>query len=288
MAEFVMLVGLPGSGKTTWAESQEGYEVYSSDGIREELGDVYDQTKNEKVFRILHKRIKEGLLCGKNCIFDATNVNAKKRRAFLDEIKGINCHKVARVFVRPFDSIREQNEKRTRVVPPEAIKKMLYRWQTPIIQEGLDEIVLDVQPCEWDFCDIEQDTKHHTLSLSEHMAVAARNASKFGGDKDVIATAAIHDIGKYWTKTFTDSKGYPTLEAHYFSHENVGAYLSLFGTGDDEIDKHILTISGLITWHMRPFVWDEHPNVREKDCKWMGDDLIKDLELLHRADVEAK
>lgn len=43
MTDFIMLVGLPGSGKSTYAEElkREGYIIHSSDAIREELtGDI--------------------------------------------------------------------------------------------------------------------------------------------------------------------------------------------------------------------------------------------------------
>lgn len=43
MVEFIMLVGLPGSGKSTYAEKlkEKGYIIHSSDAIREELtGDI--------------------------------------------------------------------------------------------------------------------------------------------------------------------------------------------------------------------------------------------------------
>ena len=282
MSELIMTVGLPGSGKTTWAKQQEGYTVFSSDDIREELG---DQAKNDKVFKTLHNKIKDALADGANCIYDATNVASKKRR---NALKEFDCKKIAVVFATPFDVIREQNEARGRSVPPEVIRKMLCSWQTPILQEGFDEIRLITEPCTWDIWEIPQDNQNHNRMLLNHMEVAARIVSKEGGSSDVISAAAMHDIGKYWTKSFTDSLGYPTLEAHYYNHENVGAYMSLFGLEYADIDKHIIKISGLITWHMRPFVWDEHPNVKEKDRKWIGDDFIKDLEILHKADMEAK
>lgn len=283
MSELIMTIGLPGSGKSTWAASQEGYEVFSSDAIRHELGDINDQSQNHKVFKILHDRITSALSDGKNCIYDATNITSKNRRSFLSGLK-VDCHKVARVFVRPFNVIREQNEARSRTVPPEVIKRMLYQWQTPIKQEGFDEIVLDSEPCHWDIYDMEQDTEHHTLSLVDHLGAARDNLSKLCDDKDMILAALLHDIGKYWTKSFIDSKGYPTLNAHYYNHENVGAYMCLLGAGNDRA----INVSGLITWHMRPFVWDEHPNVKERDRKWMGDSFIRELEIIHKADLEAK
>ena len=66
---FIMCVGIPGTGKSTWLENNKeelNFIIHSSDAIREELGDVNDQSKNELVFNTLHKRIKEDLLNGKN------------------------------------------------------------------------------------------------------------------------------------------------------------------------------------------------------------------------------
>ena len=61
MTKFIMLVGLPASGKSTYAErlKEKGYHIHSSDKIREELtGDVNSQDKNIDVFAELHKRVK--------------------------------------------------------------------------------------------------------------------------------------------------------------------------------------------------------------------------------------
>ena len=86
MVEFIMLVGLPGSGKSTCAEKlkKEGYIIHSSDTIREELtGDVNSQENNLEVFDILHKKVKEDLKSGHSCVYDATNMSMKRRKAFL-------------------------------------------------------------------------------------------------------------------------------------------------------------------------------------------------------------
>lgn len=89
MTEFIMLVGLPGSGKSTYAEKlkKEGYMIHSSDAIREELtGDINSQDNNPEVFGVLHKRVKEDLKSGHSCVYNATNMSRKRRKAFLDEI----------------------------------------------------------------------------------------------------------------------------------------------------------------------------------------------------------
>ena len=73
-----------------------------------------------------------------------------------------------------------------------------------------------------------QDNPNHSLTASEHMHktwdYAFRQAE---GDIILEVAAAHHDIGKYLTKTFVNRKGETTEVAHYYGHQNVGAYLLL-------------------------------------------------------------
>ena len=98
MAMFIMLVGLPGSGKSTYAEKmrENGFHIHSSDSIREELtGDATSQDKNTDVFNELHKRIKDDLKNGISCVYDATNISMKRRKSFLEELEKYDCKKYA-------------------------------------------------------------------------------------------------------------------------------------------------------------------------------------------------
>lgn len=84
--EIIMLVGLAGAGKSTYAKTLRGnYAIHSSDDLRKEMfGDENENSKenNEKLFTELHKRIKDDLRKGVNVIYDATNLNRKRRIAF--------------------------------------------------------------------------------------------------------------------------------------------------------------------------------------------------------------
>lgn len=72
---FIMMVGLVGSGKSTYAKQLSddiNAIICNSDAIREELfGNENIQNQNEEVFRVLHKRIKNNLKNGKNTIYDS-------------------------------------------------------------------------------------------------------------------------------------------------------------------------------------------------------------------------
>lgn len=113
--------------------------------------------------------------------------------------------------------------------------------------------------------------------------------------------AGAHDLGKYYTKTFVDSKGNPSKEAHYYGHENYGAYMFLVGqnravsTGDYECaktdkqeQKNNLYISSLINWHMRPHTaWKQSEKARERDITLIGEAMYQDIMFLHEADLSA-
>lgn len=80
---FYMLVGVSGSGKSTFAKrikhwgelEKENVEIFSSDEIRKELyGNASIQKDHEKVFRILHKRVKEALSQGKSVVYENTDI----------------------------------------------------------------------------------------------------------------------------------------------------------------------------------------------------------------------
>lgn len=62
------LVGLPASGKSTWAKNMVDNDtiLLSSDNLREELyGDINNQEHNGELFQEINKRVKNLLKQGK-------------------------------------------------------------------------------------------------------------------------------------------------------------------------------------------------------------------------------
>ena len=89
--KLCVIVGVPGSGKTTYCESvvknNSNFKHLSSDLIRKEiLGSEEDQSANERVFHIMQTRALEYLNAGYNVLYDATNINRKSRAAILSKL----------------------------------------------------------------------------------------------------------------------------------------------------------------------------------------------------------
>ena len=297
---FTMMVGLVGSGKSTYAKQlaeETNAIICSSDAIREELcGDENSQDNNEEVFKILHSRIKESLKNGKNVIYDATNINSKRRRAFLSELRKIPCVKKCVIMATPFEMCCIQNRSRDRVVPYEVIERMYKNWNTPHWFEGWNVIEIkfpdDFEISNvigiWisDHMDYDQDNPHHSCTLGQHCNLVGQALKD---DMLLHCAGLLHDCGKPFTKSFVNSKGEKTDVAHYYQHHCVGAYDSLFFRYPDEVDR--LDVSVLINLHMMPYFWEkdkEHgEKTRQKYQKLWGDELYNNVMKLHEADKNA-
>lgn len=290
MNKLFMLVGLPASGKTTCgkrlAESEDAL-IVSSDEVRKELlGNENDQTNNEDVFKEVENRIIKELK-ERNVIYDATNISFKRRMNFLQRIK--NVEKIAIIIATPYDECIERNNKRERKVPEDVIKRMYYNFYIPQYYEGFDEIRIyfNTDRIYWTYDllkkldKVSQDNPHHTLTIGKH---CRKTAILLNDDMSIVGL--LHDIGKAETKTFMNTKGIKTEIAHYYHHENISAYMSLFYT-DRRNEEKQLEIANLIQWHMLL-----HKELSEKTIekykKLLGEKTWLKLKLLYNADILAK
>ena len=306
MANFYMLIGIPGCGKSTWAEQHKdslNAEILSSDRIREEhFGDVNDQSHNAEVFTILSKRTHEYLNNGINVIYDATNVN-RRRRVNLIKSLPENTYTTAILFATPFVNCCERNNLRDRKVPEDVMWKFYKTFQAPWYGEGFHDIYIEydeklakrakkeMQTCFDTSRSIPHDNPHHTATIGDHMDNAYNYAIQICErehmdvpDCHILEEASLwHDIGKVKTKVFTDMSGNPTDIAHFYFHANVSAYDYLCSKCYNLADT-VLYITNLINNHM---VFFEGAGAEQKIKEMYDEHFYRLLTLLHECDVHA-
>src|SRR6476619_7404275 len=96
---IVVLVGLPGSGKSTYLQ-QLGASGLSSDTIRKLLADdETDQTIHDRVFQTLRYLLRQRLAIGRPVTYiDATNLTPQERAPYVAIGKSYGCEVEAVFF----------------------------------------------------------------------------------------------------------------------------------------------------------------------------------------------
>jgi predicted kinase len=136
----VLLVGLPGSGKSTWAAGKRG--VLSSDVLRELLADDPDnQNIHARVFRVLREVLKHRLELKRPVTYvDATNLTPYERRPYFRLADRFDAEMEAVFFDVPAAECIRRNLQRSRVVPEDVIQKMAKRLVAPDPTEGFSRV----------------------------------------------------------------------------------------------------------------------------------------------------
>jgi predicted kinase len=143
-----ILIGLPGSGKTTLArqifQSAPYHQIVSTDQIRECLyGSPSIQGHWPTLEHHILTQIQQALQAQKTVIYDATNYNRRHRIDLLQKLSKLSSIQWIGLYLNtPLDQCKLQNRQRDRQVPEDIIEIMdkCLRAFPPALAEGFAKI----------------------------------------------------------------------------------------------------------------------------------------------------
>jgi predicted kinase len=167
MSTFYMLVGLPGTGKSTWTDRfkrkhiselneqsfktntpfQYNLSVISTDDIVQTIADqnrltynqMFDNITYSFAEKITHKLAKFAFERNDIVIWDQTNLTAKSRGKKLALVPS-HYKKICIMFRIP-DNLNERLQTRVgKNIPEDVMMNMIKSYQQPTITEGFDDI----------------------------------------------------------------------------------------------------------------------------------------------------
>lgn len=257
MPLFKMLIGLPGSGKSTFArdlaESPDWVHL-SSDAIARSHSAFDESIDYQKVFAEMYRQTAAALSSGKNVIYDATNLTSKRRRSFLNRIKPHQAETEALVFLTPYPILKERNQKRpdSERVPEFVLERYIRSFQFPKPDEPFDKVTVVSNPSLatdrvipideirqtflkpeisyqeiLDLYQMFQETKPllNLESITKQIYKVFTETRKEVSDPEEFElltwVALLHGIGKAYVR-----KNLPLEEDNFYGYEHVAMYLS--------------------------------------------------------------
>jgi predicted kinase len=152
MNKCYQLVGVPGSGKSTWIKNQvwaKDLPVVSTDYFVEEeakrQGKTYSEVFEEYMPIAVKLMTNQALICQANkldFIWDQTSTTVKTRARKFNTLLSSQYEHIAVVFKvpEPAELTRRLATRPGKVIPPDVMESMIKNFELPSMEEGFKEI----------------------------------------------------------------------------------------------------------------------------------------------------
>jgi predicted kinase len=156
MSKTHVLVGLPGSGKSTFAKALNAhgdYTIISRDDIVEEYAEAhgltYDQAWSltlQTADSDMEARLEMALERGDMIIWDQTNLTVKSRRRVLNRLKGWH-NTIYATYFEVDEAVRQARlaQRHGKTIPPHIEEQMRRSYVRPSVEEGFHGVRDGVQ-----------------------------------------------------------------------------------------------------------------------------------------------
>jgi predicted kinase len=153
MNKCYILVGVPGSGKTTWVGNQSfnyDHTVYTSSDLfverhAKQVGKTYTEVFKDYMPTAITEMLDLAMYAFENrydLIWDQTSTSVATRAKKLRLIPE-GYEKIAVVFETPDpETHRQRLDRPGKEVPEEVVQDMIARFEMPTVEEGFDKIVV--------------------------------------------------------------------------------------------------------------------------------------------------
>ena len=317
--DLFMMVGLQGSGKSTYAKMTPSW-YFSADDYRVRFSEEDNNQIFQRFYQDLDNLIMDiyfGIKENMPVILDNTNITIKDRAETFNHIKkwkklypNLTYVVTAVIMATPFDvclqRVKDRAEKTGKIIPEEVVYSYRKKFCIPFSEEGFTRIIIingitfnpvmqikhnarDYAALMFKMINFNQENPHHKYTLGFHMVACQQLVSEriqnFYGQRWMPVAAIVHDWGKYYTKSYNNNG-----IAIYYSHAEVGTYellthLELIPQKDFEVHE-VLRVLAYVNYHMRPFDWNTEKAIR-KALNTFGDVLMHDLIEFNKIDKEA-
>lgn len=147
MSKLFIMIGAPGSGKTTWCKNNvpKNAVYISRDEIRFNIIKDKDSyfSKEKMVYNIFTNKINEALESGLDVYADQTSLNAGSRKKLINALNKKPDEIIGIYFTTPLDIVLQRNAQRTdrALVPEDVVVNMFNSLTRPTLDEGFTEIL---------------------------------------------------------------------------------------------------------------------------------------------------